>query len=708
MQRNSLELGNYLKEFNLLSLLLAAILGFQSLTVSPNVVNIPPGKEPYDVWPDYESDPRVGYQTFTIKYNVGPNGFPKDGKLQFMFGYQTLHTGNSNPAFDNNFGWIQVPMYSTNEAPMGRFQLQNQNQPNYTTVSCPSSGLKKRLIHKTSDLETILEIQANANIPANTDITIVFGDTMFGSPGATISWQPGRPCLVCFEDANNDGTFAPATNSFPEVLFTGQSADGFVINAPMYAQIGVPQRVTIRAVQGRDDTPESFICPVENFASNVFLTCSDTSALFSRTIPANMWDHGATEFTITFMTAGYHTIKAMIPNNPQSTTCSNTAFCHNGVPFKILSGDLQRHSGEGGHASIPDAYVWYNLYSNNDSYGCVVQHSETDYSGFAGANDIVGLFQNGYDPTGSSFIAFPGYEWSLPGQHRHIVYKDKTTNVSIVDRPYLGSEPPPPISASTMFDFFNELNNQPGEKMAIVHHSLWNKSNFPDEPYDWSPLEVNGTQPLVEIYSNHGCSERYFGSLNKFNYVLKHDLDAQRPPEEMASFADALRLGYKFGVIGGSDVHAYVPYSLNGQYSRPGLGFVVSNNPNISLRDQIWDAFKDKHSYATTGAKIHLLFYANSNLMGSTIHSGSCVFTVRAHASTFNGSTESKFIRLIIYRDGYDEVVSNTYFPAINDILFTWQDPNPINDGNEHSYFVKIIQNDAHIAWSSPIWWLKL
>ncbi len=692
----------------MLSLLLAAILGFQSVTVTPNVVDIPPGKEPYDVWPDYESDPRVGYQTFVIKYNVGPAGFPKDGKLQFMFAYQTLHTGQSNPAFDNNFGWIQVPTYSTNQAPVGRFQLQQQAQANYTTVSCPSSFIKKKLTTRTSNLEAILEIQAAKNINPNDDITIIFGDTMFGGPGATISWQPGRPFLVCFEDINNDGVWAPACNSFPEILFTGQDADGFVINAPMYAEIGIPQRVTIRAVQGTDNTPESFVCPVEDFTANVLVTCSDASASFSRIIQSSAWDHGVSEFTLTFMTSGYHTIKAMIQNNPQSVTCSNTVFCHNGVPFKIMSGDLQRHSGEGGHSSIPDVYCWYNLFNNNDSYGCVVQHSETDYSGFAGANDIVGVFQNGYDPTASSFVAFPGYEWSLPGQHRHVVYKNQTTNVSITDGQYLGSEPTTPILAPTMLDFFNELNNQPDEKIAIVHHSLWNKDNFPDEVYDWSQLEVDGVQPLVEIYSNHGSSERFFGIVNKHNYVLKHSISAQRLPQEMASFADALRLGYKFGVIGGSDLHSYVPYSLGGQYSRPGIGFAVSNDPNSPLRDQVWNALKDKRTYATTGAKIHLLFYANAQLMGSTIHAGSCVFTVRAHASTFNEATKSKFIKMIIYRDGYDEVVSTSYFPAISDIQFTWQDPNPINDNREHSYFVKLIQDDAHVAWSSPIWWLKL
>lgn len=695
----------------MLGLLISAILGFQSISISPNIVEIPPNVSPIDLWPNFESSPNVAYQTFTITYNVGPNGFAQNGKLQIMLGYDTGHNNGNNPAFDNNFGWMQVPTNATSQSPIGRPQIKTSSAANYTTASCQSSTFKRKIVSRGSNLEAILEIQANSAIAPNDNIVVVFGDTTSGSPGATISWMPGKPSVVIFEDENNDGVFAPVQCQFPELLFTGKDVDSFIINAPMFCKTGFSQQVTVLATQGRDYTPESFICPVEDFNDDIYIMCSDPSASCPKMVQSGSWNHGLATFYITFNSSGYHTIRVMQKNHNNTSSLSNTIYVNNMTPYTIYCGDLQRHSSEGGHASIPDNMVWQRLFDRNDDFGCVIQHSEYVYAGFDGANTSRSIFQNAVDPLEVDFISFPGYEWSLVGNHRHVVYKNATSNPALIDNPYTGSETSPTVLVQNVPEFMTELLNQPGEKIAIAHHTLWNKSNFPDEEYNWAESFINNVQPLVEIYSKHGSSERRFSELTPFNYVLKHNLDAQRPLLELASVADALRLGYKIGIVGGSDEHSYASYSsgnADSDYCRPGNGFVISRESILS-RDAIWNALTRKQTYATTGAKIHVIFTANNQICGSTIHDTNCIFNIKAHASSVNSQFMPNINLIEIYRDGYDVVYRNnlrsTKTPYVN---ITWQDPNPLNDGNEHSYFLKIYQDDNHLAWSSPIWWLKL
>lgn len=694
-------------------ILLSTLLLFQSLDVDPKLIGIPPDSPPYAAWPDYEADPNVGYETFTITYNVGPNGFAAGGKLRFMFAYLSDHANDGNPAFTDVFGWMQVPTNATSQSPLGRWQLTSPSDPNYTTAFCASTNLKKRRIFQ--NLMSILEIEPVNNVAPNDDIIIIFGDISQGSLGTTISRNPGHPNLVVFEDENNDGTFAPVNVTYPKVYFTGIQVDGFIINVPMYTIVGVPFEVTIQAIQGRDDSPQSVICPVEWFSGNVDLSAS----MSNMTLPLNVniapGNNGKARFTATCNNPGYFYISANLTNILYTQSISNIARClpvNSQLQWRIYPGDLQRHSAEGGHAGVPDNMTWNILYDNNDNFGTVVQHVNYNYAGFRGANLSQSRFQNLIDPGELSFIAFPGYEWSLPGAHRHVISKFTTNDLAFSDDIYNGFDTPAPILATTVTDLLNGLKNQATPQIAIIHHSLWNKTDFPDQLFDWGIATNHKVQRLVEIYSHHGSSERYYDTITESNYVMKHDINLQRPTSELASVADALNMGYKFGIIGGSDRHAYGQFifhqiSANNAYSRPGLGFVLGKITTNGLRERIWEGLYNRKTYATTGAKIHLMFRGNGAMMGNTLTVPTVDFNIEAHASGItNRIVNSKFILLEVFRDGYDLVLSQTLDAEY--ININWQDPSPLNDGLEHSYFVRLTQNDNHVAWSSPIWWLKL
>jgi len=701
----------------LLSILMAAILA-QSVNIQPQLVHIPPEKTSAGTWPNWDMT-SVDYTTYTITYNTGPNGFLANGFIEVGFGYQLKDDGITNdPHYTNNLDYIIIPNDGARATPVDQFQITTPTAANYTTVSAPVNTTIS-LEHNAHPAERILKILFNSVLPGNSTVTITFGDTSQGGPGALIPWNPGRPRLVVFEKRNPNVTMVASPTNFPIILFTGKNATAFVVNAPLVVEVEKPFEFIVQAVQGRDLNPDAGMTPVEDFTGTIAWACPEATLIGTQTERTYLRsDHGVKRFTGVFHYLGFYTIAVnsdgsnQLLNLPSNLSLSNQIkVVSPGHSDRIYVGDLQRHSCEGGHAAIPDWLCWRELASLGDDFGTVVEHSELFFSGWRHANKIAQDAQLSYP----NFVVFPGYEYGLPGAHRHVIFKTFTTDPSLAASATASAELPAPIVAPTITDFLNNLHNPPTPsipRIAIIHHSLWDKSNFPNIPFEWGSDLDDSVQRLVEIYSTHGSSEVNHTGTGLFEYPIAHDIANERPVSETASVRDALRMGYKFGIIGGSDRHGYYRSQSAGDdgagpYTRAGLGFVHGFLTTPDLRDRIWEGLENRHTYATTGSRIYLNFTVLDSFIGmGDFYSADTppIFHIESASAGLALSSQPKITDVWIIRDGTTLVGYFSYDPGQTIINQNWTDNAPILDNQYHNYYVKILQDDGQTAWSSPIW----
>lgn len=688
------------------ALLLAALA--QITSVAPDTIYVPHGQAPLDVWPKYETDPTHGTTTLTVTYVVPSSGVAANGAILLGLGY--FAGDNGNPAYVATNGWMFGPTPSCSKFPFGQFQRATPSALNWCSASSSIGGITCTLFrHPNLSQDVLLRVRATVAQAAGTVWTITLGDTSQGSPGLSLSWQPGRVSVVALEDLQNVGTWtAPSTS--PLVLVTGQTPEGFLVNGPCTPRVGEPCRVTIRPVTGHDGPYRDPIMPCEDFAGTVFLQCSDAGAAFAipRELVFTPADHGCREVLVLFATPGLRTITATWERDTETqgsqvASLSNTMLVQDATSnLVVYCGDMQRHSSLGGHAAVPDSECWRDLCDDAQDFGTVVQHSYNFMADWVMENDAAALFG-----AGKSFVAFPGYEWSLGGAHRHVVYRNVTSDLAFTDRTYEGFATPAPTLHDNVHDFLTAIAGDPTDRphFAQPHHSLWDgsKGGFSGVPYEWGPLQDDPAQPIVEVYSDHGSSETWLGQSGApDDYPMSGDLSLgeQRPYGDKASVRDALKLGYRFGFVAGSDRHNYRSYvpGVEG-FTRTGLAFVVSRR-DVEPRQGVWRGLTHRYCYATTGARIVLDWHAGDGTrMGGETSSATPTFALEAHASGILRPDRPWFTRVQFIRD---DVVLESRTLVDSDLSTTYADAAPLS--GTRAYYARLTQDDWHVAWSSPIY----
>lgn len=695
----------------MLSAVVVALLA-QISSVTPSLIRIPAGQRALDVWPDYYSDPQVGYATFTIVYVVPSGGISIGGSVAFGLGYKAEDLGN-NPAYSINSGWMFGPTDTLSKFPIGQIQRTTPSGANYCAATT-SSGLitVSTLAHAAFGREVLLKVTAQTAMAAGTTWTITLGSKSSGGPGMTLSWQPGSVGVLAMQDFQGTGLLTPDVASIPTILVTGDHVDHFIVNGPVTPKVGIPTSLTIRTVLGADNPTDDPIMPVEDFSGQVHLSCTDPLWISSSSpvLQFSPADHGVRRITVTFNTPGIQLVTAQLYKDAMKLddeiiANSNSMLVQDAASdLVVYCGDLQRHSGEGGHASVPDRRCWNDLWNQRQDFGAVVQHSELYMAGFGQAVETAKRFQAERDPLEAQFACLPGYEWGLPGSHRHVVYQHWTSDPAIACGHYSGFEIPPPIVEGTSVgSFLNRLATMPSDcpHLAIPHHSTWNRAGAWTGAYDWGPTLDSPMQPVVEIFSKHGSSEVYLPqATNPDDYLMHFTTTRERAQTDLASVRDALKLGYKFGIIAGSDQHQYHT-ECNGveNYTRSGLAFVRASRQD-SIRDGTWKGLLARHCYGTTGARIFLNWTETTTgtAMGDECSTSSPAFAVEAHASGIGRSDRPEFTRQQIIRD--DQVVESRTIAA-SDISTTYADATPLS--GTHAYYVRLTQDDWQVAWSSPI-----
>lgn len=213
---------------------------------------------------------------------------------------------------------------------------------------------------------------------------------------------------------------------------------------------------------------------------------------------------------------------------------------------------------------------------------------------------------------------------------------------------------------------------------------------------------------VVEIYNSWGSSEcsKKAGNPRPIKGPNKNSVQES----ESGSVVQALLKNKRFGfVAGGLDdrgIYGDLFESEQEQYS-PGLTAIIANE---YTRAGLFEALYNRSCYATTGERIVLGLFLIGLPMGSEIN------TLEKHGLNVNrhltgyvaGTSLLKTVEII--RNGK---VIKTFKPTGYHYDFVFDDNEPLTsvaiDAKDKKppfvfYYLRVTQDDGHMAWSSPIW----
>ncbi len=213
---------------------------------------------------------------------------------------------------------------------------------------------------------------------------------------------------------------------------------------------------------------------------------------------------------------------------------------------------------------------------------------------------------------------------------------------------------------------------------------------------------------VVEIYSAWGSSEM----TKKEGNLYPIDSPDKSGVKESAegSIQKALQNNCRFGFVGGGlddrDIYCELFESNQIQYA-PGLTAIISAEQN---RDALVEALYQRSCYATTGARIIVGFFLAGVPMGKETSSAEKPgLAVNRHLSGYVAGT-TNLHHVDIIRNGQ---VIKTFKPDDYSLEFTYDDMTPLDKVAIKPkdkkppfvyYYLRVVQEDGHIAWSSPIW----
>lgn len=213
---------------------------------------------------------------------------------------------------------------------------------------------------------------------------------------------------------------------------------------------------------------------------------------------------------------------------------------------------------------------------------------------------------------------------------------------------------------------------------------------------------------VVEIYNAWGSSECTKKEGNPKPILSRGKSGVQEAAD--GSIQKALQKNCRFGFVAGGldDRGAYTDFfdSDQEQYS-PGLTAIIT--PEHS-RASLAEALYNRSCYATTGEHIILGLYVAGASMGSEISTANKQgLLINRHLSGYvAGTTDLKHVELI--RNGK---VIKTFTADGYSLDFTYDDMTPLEKVAFPSkdkappfvyYYLRVTQEDGHMAWSSPIW----
>lgn len=341
---------------------------------------------------------------------------------------------------------------------------------------------------------------------------------------------------------------------------------------------------------------------------------------------------------------------------------------YNGTKLKLLFGDLHTHSDISVCARCTNQSVDENYEVrrdlNNLDFACMTDHGYNQMPYLW--NYTAKMARANEDP--GRLTTFLAQEWTSefkkpvdPSRpygyygHRNLIFAD-----AFFPRWWNAHD------GQTPAQVWDELIAM---KANFIHipHQIADTGNVPT---DWT-FTNERNQPVAEIFQSRGSYE-YSGTPRQAMRSI---------PKPGWFIQDAWARGTVIGVIASPD-HA------------GGLGKACVYAPSMT-REAILDAIRARHTYGTTAARIFMEVRVNGHLMGDKLPAS-------------DGKPVEVKVRVQAPGDiDRIEVCRNNQFiytkkPEGRSADFVFQDTAPVKGFSY--YYVRVMQKDEEIAWSSPVW----
>lgn len=291
------------------------------------------------------------------------------------------------------------------------------------------------------------------------------------------------------------------------------------------------------------------------------------------------------------------------------------------------------------------------------------------------------------------FTTFLGFQWEGDAKTeglRHILYSKD-------NKPLLRKKD---LKSNTLKKIYKSFS--PKEIISIPSFTMSQIGEFNFENFD------PDFERVVEIYNAWGSSELTKKEGNPLPITSNGPTGTKESAE--GSIQKALQRNCRFGFVAGGldDRGAFADLfdSEQEQYS-PGLTGIVAPT---HTRDALFEALYQRSCYATTGERMIVGLYLAGVPMGKEISTAEKPgLVVNRHLTGYAaGTTKLKKVELI--RNGK---VIQTFTTDTYHLEFEYDDMEPlekvcINAKDKKPlfsyYYLRVIQEDGNIAWSSPIW----
>ena len=357
-----------------------------------------------------------------------------------------------------------------------------------------------------------------------------------------------------------------------------------------------------------------------------------------------------------------------------------------GEEYTLLQGNLHEHTETsycwpaGCEATLHDDYR-YAMYSEGYDFIGITDHTKTIDEPYWRRSLRLADFYNeeGY------FIAIPAAEWTLSPPfgyksipygvgHRNIVFTstDEAKKLIRNAREIFSEYSPETDNAPKLWKLIRDRNI---DCVAIPHHVA-------DEvhPTSWEERDEE-IEPVVEIFQCRGNSE--YPGCPRENNLSRHQTTHFK--EAFIDYALSKKQ-HKLGFI------------ASGDHNSMGVGLAALWVKELS-RFGIIEALRARRCFATTGDKLKIDFAINDQMMGQTLKSNNKL--------NMNISVKSvsplKSVELL-----KNSKVIKTWELTKDQTKFSTKLQQSENGQDPIYYYVRAIQQDEEIVWSSPIFIEKM
>ena len=506
------------------------------------------------------------------------------------------------------------------------------------------------------------------------NLSIVIGDRRDGGGGIEVAHHPtyGGWKLVCDVDRRGDGGFVRQT-SVPLMRVVPLPPSQVLVRAPSRAQPGVPSDLRITVTDRYGNQVEGYTGSLERAEGGTQHGPTSAFSLEPEDLGSKRFAGGAV-----FDREGVHRVTVCsIGGEGRQKLCgtSNPVLCTgHGDGYGLYWGDLHGHSYGSDGTHSPQFYYDYARAVGALDFCALTDHDTLDHDVW---KKLIGAAASANAP--GDFTSFLGYEWTGAWEQSLVVLFGNATGPYYPGRgggypdpyPGRGGGYPDPVELVALLA-------QEKDAMIMRH-------DMPPPGSQWQRLDATGQlERLVEIYSPFHASEAADSPL------VRGTLDRGN------SVQAALARGLRFGFIGCSDSHASMPGRRQGlSKGYPGYKMAVYGLTAVYAREntrkEIFGALHARRCYAATD-RILVDFRINGHRMGEEIQLGG------SRTITVSASGTAPLARVDVLRE------SQVIYSAGQGLTETAFEYREEEIASSTYYYVRVVQADKGMAWTSPIW----